>query len=200
MLSPSSINLFLNTNLLPQVRFNEVYIPCKKSTTLAAVILFPDDDDPTFDSDDVDLKKRMDYMAREYHVFLKRVSSLEAAINILSDIRLIYDIGHLELGGHGTATSISWPDYTICVNKDADIIKLMMDMLEADAVIMTLSCYNGLGHNNILDYLAKIAKGHRVIGVNCANSKHLSLKVSCARPFKVKYKCGNRNVTVIKQY
>jgi hypothetical protein len=42
------------------------------------------------------------------------------------------------------------------------------------------------------------SKGHRVIGTQCENGKHLSLKVSCARPVKIKYKKGTVDVTVTK--
>lgn len=184
------------------IRKNEMAIPCKKFSNLAAVILFPDDNDPVFSSHDDDLQQRMDYMAREYHVYLKRVSSLSEAISVVRTIKTKFRIGHLELGGHGSPTTIAWPKQIIEVGWNRSELETLFNMLEPEAAILTLSCCNGMTirGDNILEYLAKIARGHQVIGISCENGKHLSLKVSSARPFKVKYKNGGTDVTVIKQF
>ena len=192
--------LALELSLQPMIKYNELYIPCKKPSDLAMLILFPDNDDPVFSLYDTDLQQRLDYMARVYHVYLKRVRNLDQALQIIQGIE--FNIGHLELGGHGSATTIHWPNYTIKVGKDRKELQQLFSYLEPDACIMTLSCYNGkpIKGDNILDYFSKLAPHHRVIGTRCENGKHLSLKVSCPRPLKIKYKKGNIDVTVTKYY
>ncbi len=194
-------NNLCNPNI-SNINFNEQYTPCKKYSNLAAVILFPSGNDPMFSLDDIDLQKRIEYMARAYHVYLKRVFILDEAIDIVINIKKKYKIGHLELGGHGSPTSLSWPMHILKVGYDKEKLSLLFSLLEFDAAIMTLSCYNGknIKGDNFLDYLAKIAKGHRVIGTSCANGKHLRLKISSASPFIIEYTKGNTNVTVIKQF
>ncbi len=182
------------------VNRNELYIPCKKHSIFASVTLFPDDNDINFSLNDIDLQKRMDYMAREYHVYLKRVSTLDDAIKIVKQIKKSYSIGHLELGGHGNATSLAWPKHVLKVDCDTDKLRELFSLLHYDAAIMTLSCYNGKNtkKTNMLEFLAGLARGHKVIGTSCANSKRLKLKISSARPFIIEYTNGNKNVTVTK--
>jgi hypothetical protein len=182
-------------------RSNELHIPAMIRTNLASVTLFPDDSDPIFGLNDIDLQKRLQYMSRGYHVYLKRVNSLDDAINIVRKIKKYHKIGHLEIGGHGTATSIKWPYQLIKVNENRDKLKTLFDMLEPTAAIFTISCYNGkkIKGDNILDYFSKIAPGHKVIGTSCANGKHLHLKISSANPFIIEYTTSRgRNVTVTK--
>lgn len=196
--------LAIERSLLPiiPIRHNEFMINCKKLSNLAMITLFPDDNDYTFSIHDEDLQKRLHYMSSEYHVFLKRVRTLDEAISVVQTIKSQYNIGHLEIGGHGTPTTIKWPHYTIEVNKDRFKLNLLFSYLDLEASIMTLSCFNGkaIKGDNILDYFGKIALGHRVIGTQCENGKHLSLKLSCPRPLKIKYKRGNMDVTAIKYY
>lgn len=174
-----------------------------KESKYAAVLLFPDNHDPVFRTNDTDLQKRLQYMAREYHIFLKRVRSLDEAIAVTKVIKKSYQIGHMELAGHGTPFTLSWPDYTIEVGYDREKLSILFNMLESHSSILTLSCDNGrvMGTDNILDYLAKIARGHTVIGTNCENGKHLRLKISSARPFIIEYTTiDGRNVTITKKY
>lgn len=192
-------------NKLPlKCRDNEIYIECvKKYSTFAAVILFPDDNDKAFTIQDEDLQMRMCYLAREYHVFLKRVKNLNEAIDITKKINLNYNIGHMELGGHGNPTSLAWPKERLEVNKNRDKLTILFGMLHYDAAIFTLSCNNGqeIYGDNLLDYFAKIARGHRVIGISCANSNRLLLKISGAKPFQIEYTDQHgRDVTVTKLY
>lgn len=181
---------------------DELHIPCP-SSSLAAIILFPADNDPTFTINDEDLQKRMHYLAREYNVYLQRVYNLSDAIAITRTIKQFFDIGHMELAGHGSATTLSWPRQVIRVGKCTDELTILFSMLQPDAAIMTLSCYNGksISGSNILDYFARIARGHRVIGTSTSNGKHLRLKISSAKPFIIEYTdMYGRNVTVTKIY
>lgn len=190
----------LDYNLIS--KSNEQHVPCHKYSNYAAVILFPDDNDPIFELGDIDLQQRLKYMAREYHVYLKRVCNLNEAISVTRNIKMQYNIGYLELGGHGSATSLAWPDQILQVGYNKEQLFELFSLLEFGAPIMTLSCFNGkkIKGDNFLDFLAKIARGHQVIGTKCANGKHLKLKLSSARPFIIEYTRGNTNVTVIKQY
>jgi len=183
---------------------NEIYIECvKKYSTLVAIILFPDDNDKAFTIEDENLQIRMCYLAREYHVFLKRVNNLNEAIDITKKIKINYDIGHMELGGHGNPTTLAWPKEKLEVNKNRDKLKILFSMLHSNSSIFTLSCNNGqqISGDNLLDYFAKIARGHRVIGISCENSNRLFLKISSANPFQIEYTDQRgRDVTVTKKY
>ena len=178
-------------------KHNEQYIPCMRYSDEAIVILYPDNNDPTFSSYDVDLQKRMKYMTHVYHVFLKRVSTLREAINVVSEIKKKYKICEINLGGHGTATTLHWPSTTLKVNKDETDLRELFSMLEPNAPILTLSCQNGkkIQGKNMLQYIAGIAKGHRVIGTTCNNGKHLRLKLTSPKPLNIKYTCNGRDVT-----
>lgn len=203
--SLSSINTPINVKVPAIIRAakdNELHIPCP-SSSLAAVILFPADTDPTFSINDEDLQKRMHYLAREYNVYLERVYNLDDAIAITRTINTSFTIGHMELAGHGSATTLSWPRQIIRVNTCTDKLTTLFSMLHPGAAIMTLSCYNGktINGSNILDYFARIARGHRVIGTSTSNGKHLRLKISRANPFEIEYTdMYGRNVTVTKIY
>jgi len=185
-----------------EAKKDELYIPCP-SSSLAAVILFPADNDPIFTINDEDLQKRMYYLSREYNVYLQRVYNIDDAIAITRTIKQSFSIGHMELAGHGSATTLSWPRQVIRVGKCTDQLTTLFSMLHPGAAIMTLSCYNGKGINgsNILGYFARIARGHRVIGTSTSNGKHLRLKISRANPFEIEYTdMYGKNVTVTKIY
>lgn len=179
------------------IRDNERYIPCKRYSNEAIVILFPDNNDPVFSLHDIDLQKRMIYMTHVYHVYLKRVSTLQEAIGVVKEIKNKYKICELNIGGHGSATMIHWPGEIIKVGKKEAELRELFNLLEPGAPILTLSCQNGksIRSKNMLQYIAGIARGHRVIGTTCNNGKHLKLKISCPKPLKIEYTNNGKDVT-----
>jgi hypothetical protein len=193
---------YLDKNLVKNK--NELYLPCKKGSRYCALLLFPDDNDPIFSSEDRDLIQRIEYMSMEYHIYLKRVRDLQQAIDKSFEVSDLFKICHMELGGHGTAKTLHWPRQVIEVGKERDLLSILFSFVCDAGVdesgvripgsILTLSCYNGkkTKGQNILEYFHTIAEDKKVIGTKCANGKHLSLVVSCARPLKLDYfKEGN---------
>lgn len=141
-------------------------------------------------------------MAQEYNVLLKRVSTLEDCVNVLKLMASHYKIIHLEIGGHGTSTSINLGLSTLRVGRDRDKLASLFSYIDPHAQILTISCNNGkrIRGDNMLTYLAKIARGHRVMGTVCENGSHLELKVESARPLKLTYTYRGEDVTAFEYY
>lgn len=193
----------ISTKLLPYEDF-ELY--CLKDTTRTAVVFFPNEEDPAFSFAEENFSKRMHYMTKEYNVFGKRIDTLEQATKFLTSLTqfFCYEIEHIEIGGHGTPTSISLPKETISVgNSDTELV-MLFSILKPNSTILTLSCQNGKdmkNKENMLEYMARIGLGHKVIGTSCNNGKHLSLEVLSPYPLNLKYtdKKG-KDVTMVYQF
>lgn len=178
-------------------------MPCLKFTSRSAVIFFPKDEDPAFSFTEENFVKRMEYMRKEFNVFGRRVDTLEEAIRELGIVTSQYFVEHLELGGHGSPTTILWPMQRIEVGESDYDLTMLFSMLVVGSSIVTLSCKNGKNmkeKENMLEYLARIGFGHRVIGTKCDNGPGLRLEVTCPYPIELKYtNSKGEDVTVIHQ-
>ena len=178
-------------------------MPCLKFTTRSAVIFFPKDEDPAFSFREENFVKRMQYMRKEFNIFGRRVDTLEEAIKELGIITSQYFVEHLELGGHGSPTTILWPMEKIEVGESDYGLTMLFSMLVVGSSIVTLSCKNGKNmkdKENMLEYLARIGFGHRVIGTECDNGPGLRLEVTCPYPIELRYtNSKGKDVTVIHQ-
>ncbi len=183
--------------------FSDFYLPCHQNKNRAAVVFFPSNMDSNFSFSGEDFSKRMYYMSMEYNIFGKRVRDLSHAIQIMAEISETFSIEHIELGGHGTPYSIQWSLERIEVGKSDDSLKLLFSMMSSNGTVLTLSCQNGksVGDENMIDYLARIGRGHRIIGTSCNNSSALNLKVTSPYPLQLKYTTSyGGDVTVIRQF
>ena len=186
------------------VRQNEIFAPGQKKNDDLALIFYPDKVDPNFSEHQEDLRLRIKYMAQEYNVFLKRISTIDQCLEYIKMLSRYFKLIHLEIGGHGTATSIDLGKQHIRVGHDSQKLKDMFGYLEPEAQILTLSCNNGAarrsGGDNMITFLAKLARGHRVIGTKIENSSLLDLKVKSARPLRLAWKYKGENVTISEYY
>ncbi len=187
--------------------FEDFVLESQTPTHRAAVILFPKGTDPAFSFADKDFCKRMYFMATKYKVFGFRVANLEEASEKISEVIHSFHNGghsvqHLELGGHGTSTSISWPEQDIRVNCCDFELSLLFSMLEPESSILCLSCQNGrpTEGENMGEYLARVGLGHKIFTTTCDIGPHLDLKVNSALPFDVKYTLHGKDVTAIYKF
>jgi hypothetical protein len=196
----ASMQIFRPLPALPP--YEDFHIPCEKSTNRAAIIFFPNDSDPAFSFADKDFIQRIHYMSKEFNIFGKRALCLQQATDVAVELRKHFGMMHMELGGHGTPTSIDWPGENICVGEKDLELSILLSTLEPGSTVLTLSCQNGKSipdGENMLEYLARIGYGHKIIGTSCDNGKHLSLKVSCPYPLELEYSYKGRNVTIVHQ-
>ena len=193
----------------PMTESNEIFIEWKGSDEVALLLVARDRKPPMGDFHlNYDLQRRILYMQSQgrYNVLLKRVGTLLEAVNVVKQVKEVhgYRIIHLEFIGHGDPTSLNLGKEVIRVGRSDSKLKEIFCRLECGALILALSCFSGAyigeGRDNLITYMAKLARGHQVIGTRAENGPHLSLKVSRARPLRVKYKMGDRNVTVIQYY
>lgn len=173
------------------LREDECYLACKQESSSVAVLLWPRGVKFSIDKE---VKERLTQFSREYHVFLRRVSDLPHAIDIVTEIKRSYTIMYLELHGIGTAISLGWPGQILRHGLDRDQLKQLFSLLDPHATIVTLACQNGKG---MVDYFADIARGHLIIG-HTGDLKHLAIKIRSLKPVVIKCYRYNVDITVSK--
>lgn len=200
--------------VLVDIGEGELLLPARKQTDEVAILFFPvQDHNNAFTERDSDLMQRLEWMASEYHIILKRVPDIYEAVNIAEMIKeQEKKICHIELAGHGTETSLTWSNSAVGqIRADETQEATLVDealarlsrTLEDWASIVCLSCSNGgevPGRENNLQHVARIAYGHRVIGTTIENGKHLDLLCTSIKPFEMQWFDQGVNVTGSCQY
>lgn len=188
----------------------ELTIDATIATNDVALLLFPTEDhNAAFSKDNASLQDRLKLMSNHYHIVLKRVSSVfEARKAVLDVISSGREISHLELGGHGTPTSLTWNHRTFGGRLSSESVdpvvhgefRELFSQLKKEATILTLSCRGGervTTGENLIQCIARLAQGHEVAGTKTVNGPHLELMVMSCKPMVLEYfdPKEQRNVT-----